>query len=642
MLFLTETTRIPSSRTPHRATRRSRRHVSGVHRQRNASVQAARVAAVLLLVLPLSRAAHAAVFTVTNTLSTNGTGTLRRAINDANASAATPHTIQFNIPACSPTPCVATISVTTALPAITRANVTIDGTTQTDTNSGVLGAGGTVGVDGLTLSTVNKPDVEIVDGGSFAVGLDVQANNTTIRGLAIYGFGSSAVNGNIRIGNNFTGTLVEQNVLGSTATSFTDPGAGVRTGGSNIYSGGGDSGTIQNNLIGFATSFGVLADTASTGWLIQNNEIRGNGIGSAVQDGISFEAAGSGTTQIQGNLVTGNKGVGIDSWTFDGGYTVVNNTVTDNGRGTPTTVGETPGIRLYGSGSVIDRNVSNANYGPGVLIVSSASNNTVTKNSIFANGTVTANNGGAASAAIGIDLSASAAGNNDSQGDGVTLNDSGDVDTGGNGLLNYPVLVNAMINGGNLTLTGFARPGSAIEFFLAAVDPTGFGEGQTYLTMLTEGSVQDADATTGTYPPPAGVGTDTTNRFSFTIAVPTGVTDGSVLTTTTTLASTTSEFSNNIVTTRATPTPTSTATVTPTATRTPTVTPTSTITPTATRTPTITPTATNTPTVTPTATNTPTVTPTATRTPTITPTSTITPTATRTPTITRRRRTRRR
>ena len=272
-------------------------------------------AALLVFALAIPGATHATTFTVTNTLSCNaaGCGSLRRAIIDANASTATPHTIQFNIPACSPTPCVATINLTTALPAITRANVTIDGTTQTDTNSGVLGAGGTVGVDGLALSTVNKPDIEIVDGGSFTVGLDVQANNTTIRGLAIYGFGSNAANGNIRIGNNFTGTLIEQNVIGSTATSFTDPGAGTRTGGSNIYSAGGDSGTIQNNLIGFANSFGVLGDTASTGWLIQNNEIRGNGIGSAVQDGISFEAAGSGNTQIQGNLVTGNKGVGIDS-----------------------------------------------------------------------------------------------------------------------------------------------------------------------------------------------------------------------------------------------------------------------------------------------------------------------------------------
>ena len=50
-----------------------------------------------------------------------------------------------------------------------------------------------------------------------------------------------------------------------------------------------------------------------------------------------------------------------------------------------------------------------------------------------------------------------------------------------------------------MTLTGFARPGSVIEFFIAAPDPSGFGEGKTYIVTLTEGSVDDIDATTGSY-----------------------------------------------------------------------------------------------------------------------------------------------
>jgi uncharacterized repeat protein (TIGR01451 family) len=180
-----------------------------------------------------------------------------------------------------------------------------------------------------------------------------------------------------------------------------------------------------------------------------------------------------------------------------------------------------------------------------VLVTSAASTTVITKNSIFANGTV-----GSVTHEIGIDLLSAT--DNASLGTlpFVTLNDSGDVDTGGNGLLNFPILQTATISNGQLTLTGFARPGSVIELFIASPDPSGFGQGKTYLTSLTEGSGADLDATTGTYGPGAinGIaqGKDTTNRFKFVIAVPSGVSIGTVLTSTATLAGATSEFSGNV------------------------------------------------------------------------------------------------
>src|SRR5205807_1258769 len=97
---------------------------------------------------------------------------------------------------------------------------------------------------------------------------------------------------------------------------------------------------------------------------------------------------------------------------------------------------------------------------------------------------------------------------------------------------------------GQLTLTGFARSGSAIELFIASPDPSGFGQGQTYLTTLTEGSASDLDATTGTYGPGAinGIsqGTDTTNKFKFVISIPSGVSIGtySIVVTNTAVATT--------------------------------------------------------------------------------------------------------
>lgn len=66
----------------------------------------------------------------------------------------------------------------------------------------------------------------------------------------------------------------------------------------------------------------------------------------------------------------------------------------------------------------------------------------------------------------------------------VTLNDLGDVDSGANNLQNFPVLTSAVDNGIATTVTGtidMASPASAtIEIFSnVALDPSGFGEGET-------------------------------------------------------------------------------------------------------------------------------------------------------------------
>ncbi len=445
---------------------------------------------------------------------------------------------------------VAQIVVVSALPAITDASTLIDGTEQTnnvgDTNSGSLGTGGTVGVGVLTLSTVNKPEVQLSAAqNTIGIGLQVKANSTTIRGLAIYGFGTAANtnnSANIEIESGFTGVLIDQDVLGTTATSFTDPGAATRSIGDNLRSVGGKTSTVQHSLIGFSQGKGMALESTSTGWTVQNNEVRNNGISNPGVGGINV---GTGSTAtVTGNLVTASVGPGIDTLTSSGSNNFVNNTVSGNGTGSGGTLID-PGIRIFGSGNTVDRNIITANVGAGVLVNSAASTTVITKNSIFLNGTV-----GTVTHEIGIDLQSAT--DNASLGTSpfVTLNDSGDADTGGNGLLNYPILQTATMSNGQLTLTGFARPGSVIELFIASPDPSGFGQGQTYLVSLTEGSGADTDATTGTYGPGAinGIaqGTDTTNRFSFAIPIPSGVSAGSVLTATATLAGATSEFSGNV------------------------------------------------------------------------------------------------
>ena len=114
-----------------------------------------------------------------------------------------------------------------------------------------------------------------------------------------------------------------------------------------------------------------------------------------------------------------------------------------------------------------------------------------------------------------------------------------------------PRPTSARLAGPNLVLEGFARPGSAIELFVADPDPTGFGEGRTYLVTRVEGSADDLDPSTGSYGPTVNglaVGSDTTNRFRFVIPLASlpGVAVGTALTSTATLAGDTSEFSGNV------------------------------------------------------------------------------------------------
>jgi len=442
---------------------------------------------------------------------------------------------------------VAVINATTLLPQSTGDDTIITGVTQTtnvgNTNTAVLGVGGTVGVGALGLSTVSGPEVQLQDGGGLAIGLDLQANRNEVHGFSIYGFGNTAnsgVHANIRIGTgagtNFTGTSITNNLIGTSAISFSLPGGG--SGGDNIRSEGADGGTVQNNLVGFSNGKGVALQSGSDGWLVENNEVRGNAIGNDDLDGLAIE--GSANSTVRGNLFINNLGVGVDSVGSSGNNTFINNTSAGNGTGD----NETAGLRVFGTGNRVELNIIRNNYGAGVMVASTATV-LITQNSIFDNGESANDVGGGPSSQLGIDLLA--AGNNAGAGTApfVTINDNGDGDAGGNGLLNMPVFETAELSGGTLRLRGWSRPGATIELFIANPDASGFGEGQTYLVTLTEG-VTDADATTSAYNDPQA-GTDNTNRFDFSIAVPGGVALGTVLTATATIASQTSEFSENVI-----------------------------------------------------------------------------------------------
>ena len=180
--------------------------------------------------------ATATVFVVTNVgdpLGTHTGVTLRDAIKSVNAdrtdSATTPDTIQFNIAGSG----VQVIDVNKALPAITRP-VIIDGTTEMGYNGTPLIA--------LTATTSIKGD-----------GIDVTKGNSTIKGLAIYGFAG--------FGLNITGAndTITADYVGVEADGVTSSANGL----SGIYFDKANNSVISANTIGDNDHRGIRVDDSA-------------------------------------------------------------------------------------------------------------------------------------------------------------------------------------------------------------------------------------------------------------------------------------------------------------------------------------------------------------------------------------------
>jgi hypothetical protein len=455
----------------------------------------------------------------------------------------------FMIPSGQLTGNVAVIAVTSALPAVTGvngANTRLDATTQTvnvgDSNSTTPSAGGNVGVDNILLPAIGGPEVQLnmpaastTDCGASGSQLVLSASNASVVGFALR-------QGYILLsGSNGT---ARNNLVGMTATgssTLNSPACyGITFSGSNT--------TIRNNYVKVNNS-AIRSDTGGANSVIRLNDVARPDSGHTnTFDGILLINGASGV-QILENLTRDQRGGGIElgfgsTANLYTGVLVENNTVSNNGFDSGSSASTEPlgmASYSYSASSTVTyrRNRVINNAGPGLMIM--AAGGTVATQNVFSN------NGG-----LSIDLDpVTREPNTMGAPNGVTLNDNTDGDTGPNGLLNYPVITSAIIVNGQLQLTGFARPTAAIELYLAQADPAGFGEGATYLTALTEGSVADLDTTTGTYGPAAinGIvqGEDTTNRFIFQIAVPGGVAVGSTLSGTATVGGQTSEFGGNVV-----------------------------------------------------------------------------------------------
>ncbi|MFO0923544.1 MAG: cadherin domain-containing protein [Pirellulales bacterium] len=432
---------------------------------------------------------------------TDGKISLREALIAANNTSGI-DTISFNISALeesfvgtSGTDGRWILQLASALPTITE-GVVIDGATQTtnagNTNVGTLSSG-SVGVDGLSLTTVQRPEIVIVGKSTIAAGFDVGANNTTIRGLGMYGFTNGAA---ISLQNNVTGTMIENNVIGSLATGITDPGSSLRnlTG---ISSNGADSGTVRNNILSFNGQTGLYMANASNSWTITGNTFQDGGIGFSNGDGIAI--ANSTSITIQGNSISGTSTQAIILSGSTTSVTIDNNTITNNGigpSGGATVQSDAIAIRSGVSNITISENVIANNYGAGITVNNGATGVRITQNSMYGNGTITARDGSAATGQIGIDLQSSTDNTSFGSAPYYTTNDANDADSGGNSLQNFPVLTVANSTGTALSVGGtfqsVANRTYTLEFFSnTASSANGYLQGRTYLgsiNVTTDGS----------------------------------------------------------------------------------------------------------------------------------------------------------
>ncbi|MET0383102.1 MAG: right-handed parallel beta-helix repeat-containing protein, partial [Burkholderiaceae bacterium] len=335
-----------------------------------------------------------------------------------------------------------------------REGIRIEGASA---NNSVLG--NYVGLDaGGTIDKGNGAAGILIDGsagntvGGTAAGAGNVVSGNAGEGISVVGSDSTTVQGNL-VGTNAAGT-------GAIANNYN----GVVFDSSDNGTLGGTSAAARNVIAGNSQQ-GVAIRNGSTGNSVLGNYIGVNasGLGALGNGwaGVFIQASGNtigGAAAGAGNVISGNGQLGVQ---IDNG---ANNAVQGNriglaASGAGMLANGWSGIELTGTdfGNQIGVNVIAGNTEAGVKI-DAGTGNTLSGNSIYGN------------TALGIDLNA----------DGVTADDPGDGDSGADDSQNFPVIANAVRNGGTVTisfgLSGAASTNYVIEFFAGpAAHGSGYG-----------------------------------------------------------------------------------------------------------------------------------------------------------------------
>ncbi len=410
-----------------------------------------------------------------------------------------------------------------------------------------------------------------LDGSLLAVvanGLTIQTSGCTIKGLVINRFtnpaivldaatgaGGHTVQGNF-IGTDPTGTIAEGNAgIGFWVRSPNNTIGGSNPADRNVITATRESsGSPPPDPFAANLQIDGTASSPSTGNLVQGNYIGTNASGTVALSsangaaGVIVDSANSGGVTIGGltvgarNVISGNDFFGVEIASLPCGFTTTNVVVQGNFIGTNVNgaalgngyggvhIGcnasnNAIGGTAAGAGNVIANNGASLD-GAGIRVdifgrTGSTSGpaptgNAILGNSIYAN----TSNGATPNRGLGIDLI----------GNGPTPNDPCDTDTGPNNLQNFPVLTAVTVEIGTTmiqgTLNSTAGTTFLLEFFASSsCDPTGYGEGQTFLGTTS-------------------VTTDGSCNATFNVALPVTVNPGDRITATATdPANNTSEFS---------------------------------------------------------------------------------------------------
>ncbi|HEY0156944.1 MAG TPA: IPTL-CTERM sorting domain-containing protein [Thermoanaerobaculia bacterium] len=352
-------------------------------------------------------------------------------------------------------------------------------------------------------------------GGRCGVARCTFAQDTVVSGNFI-GTDSTATSD---LGNGLAGVAI----FGTTNTTIGGPGAGA----GNVISGNGAEGILVRTAI----TEGVAENT---GTVISFNRIGTNAAGIAAiangGDGIGVYQTDDST--IEGNLISGNGGNGIrlsSAPVVPAHPTLPSSGNTISGNRIGLSAVAAAAIANGGHGIFLDATVAGAVTGNVIGGTGAGDGNTIWFNTgdginggiglanQFLGNSIDRNGG------LGIDLDTN----------GPMMNDAGDADTGGNNRQNYPALSGAVLIGGGTLVTGDFNSTPArtfrLEFFRSpTADPTGFGEGRTFIAAVD-------------------VTTDATGNADVAATIP-AVTAGSVITATATDLTTldTSEFSNAV------------------------------------------------------------------------------------------------
>ena len=364
-----------------------------------------------------------------------------------------------------------------------------------NTDSGVLLFGTAASGNTIQSNFIGTDVTGAVDLGNVVNGIKINGGQNNLIG-GITPSAANVISGNnntgvLVLGISATGNVIQGNLIGTNAAGIGALGNsinGIEVNGASNNSIGGTANGSRNLISGNGrVGVSIFGSSAS------GNQVLGNYVGTDVNGmadlGNSLygvEINGAPNNQIGGNVpqamnvISGNNSAGIQIFgVFSTGNTVAGNFIGTDKNGSGPLPNSAHGVIITAGASINtiggiapgQGNVIAFNNVAGITVASSSTSNVFLGNSWFSNG------------ALGIDLGT----------DGVTPNDAGDADTGANNLQNYPVLSSVTSDGAGTTIEGTlnSTPSTAftIDFYRSiAGDPTGYGEGQTYLGSTTTNS----------------------------------------------------------------------------------------------------------------------------------------------------------